>query len=190
MKNLLKALFAFQQDVPIILKETEGYGYKYVPLPNVIAIIKPFLKTHGLGFTQLLNNGFLTTIVFHAESGERLESESALNVDVQLKGMNAYQVEGTALTYKRRYALESILGLVTTKDTDIAGDPEPPKTTPKERAPIKDAVRDGLKKQIREDLKTYKGEDLEQIKKDMNEAVNIKADSVDFLKGILLKLNS
>jgi hypothetical protein len=36
--------------------------------------------------------------------------------------MNDFQVLGSAITYIRRYALSSALGLVTDKDTDASGE--------------------------------------------------------------------
>jgi hypothetical protein len=36
--------------------------------------------------------------------------------------MNDYQAYGSGITYYRRYALSSMLGLVTDKDTDAAGE--------------------------------------------------------------------
>jgi hypothetical protein len=41
---------------------------------------------------------------------------------VALKGMNDYQSFGSGVTYYRRYALSSALGLVTDKDTDASGE--------------------------------------------------------------------
>jgi hypothetical protein len=41
---------------------------------------------------------------------------------VTLKGMNDYQSFGSGVTYFRRYALASSLGLVTDKDTDASGE--------------------------------------------------------------------
>ena len=46
--------------------------------------------------------------------------------------MNEFQVLGSAITYLRRYALSSMLGLVTDKDTDASGEQvkhEPKKPT-------------------------------------------------------------
>lgn len=43
--------------------------------------------------------------------------------DVELKGMNKFQVDGSKITYYRRYALSSMLGIVTDKDTDAGGKP-------------------------------------------------------------------
>jgi hypothetical protein len=122
MKNLFKALADFQQEVPVILKDTQAYGYKYADLPEILKIINPLLKKHGLGFTQLINGVSIKTILFHVESGETLESSTDIPQGVQLKGMNDFQVLGSAITYIRRYALSSMLGLVTDKDTDASGE--------------------------------------------------------------------
>jgi hypothetical protein len=122
MKNLFKALANFQQECPIILKDTQAFGYKYADLPAIFPVINPILKKNGLGFTQLINGMSIKTIIFHIESGEQLESSTDIPQGVQLKGMNDFQVLGSAITYIRRYALSSALGLVTDKDTDASGE--------------------------------------------------------------------
>lgn len=122
MKNLYKALAKFQQEVPVIHKGTKGYGYSYADLPAIFEVINPLLKDNGLGFTQLVNGMTITTIIFHIESGEKIESNTDIPQGVQLKGMNDFQVLGSAITYIRRYALSSALGLVTDKDTDASGE--------------------------------------------------------------------
>jgi hypothetical protein len=134
MKNLFKSLAEFQQEVPVIHKATQGYGYTFADLPKIFSVINPLLKKHGLGFTQLIENENLTTILFHVESGETIESKMALLKDVALKGMNEFQVYGSQLTYFRRYALSSILGIVTDKDTDAGGEQvKKPRTITDER---------------------------------------------------------
>lgn len=120
MNKLYKALADFQQEVPIIHKGTEGYGYSYADLPAILETINPLLKKNGLGFYQAVNEHILNTTIFHVESGESIESNIAIPQDVVLKGMNSFQVLGSAITYLRRYALSSMLGLVTEKDTDAA----------------------------------------------------------------------
>ena len=122
MKHLFKSLAEFQQEVPTIHKATQGYGYTYADLPKIFEVINPLLKKHGLGFTQLIHGTDLITIIFHVESGETLESKTNIPQGVQLKGMNDFQVLGSAITYLRRYALSSALGLVTDKDTDAGGE--------------------------------------------------------------------
>ena len=127
MKNLFKSLAEFQQEVKVIHKATQGYGYSYTDLPKIFSEINPLMKKHGLGFTQLINTNegqnYLVTILFHVESGEVLESSTLVPI-VQLKGMNEYQCFGSGVTYFRRYCLSSILGLVTDKDTDASGEQE------------------------------------------------------------------
>ena len=122
MKNLYKALADFQQEVPVILKETSGYGYNYADLPAIFGVINPLMKKHGLGFSQAVDGTDVCTIVFHIESGESMTSKTAIPQGVTLKGMNDFQVLGSAITYIRRYALSSMLGLVTDKDTDASGE--------------------------------------------------------------------
>jgi hypothetical protein len=122
MKHLFKSLAEFQQEVPTIHKATQGYGYTYADLPKIFEVINPLLKKYGLGFTQLINGTELITIVFHVDSGETIESKTQIPQNVALKGMNDFQVLGSAITYLRRYALSSILGIVSDKDTDAGGE--------------------------------------------------------------------
>ena len=134
-ETLFQALAKFQQEVPIIHKATQGYGYSYADLPTIFEAINPVLKKHGLGFTQLIDGQQIKTIVFHCESGETLESNTDIPQDVILKGMNDFQVLGSAITYIRRYSLSAILGIVTDKDTDAHGEQalKQKKATPKKK---------------------------------------------------------
>lgn len=122
MKNLYKALAEFQQEVPVIHKGTSGYGYSYADLPAIFEIINPLMKKHGLGFYQAVNGTNIETTVFHVESGEEIKSSTCIPQGVSLAKMNEFQVLGSAITYIRRYALSSMLGLVTDKDTDASGE--------------------------------------------------------------------
>lgn len=125
MKNLFKAIADFQQEVPTIHKGTKGYGYSYADLPTIFEKINPLLKKHGLGFMQNLQSKegitYLETAIFHVESGEQSISNVAIP-EVALKGMNDYQSFGSGVTYYRRYALSSALGLVTDIDNDASGE--------------------------------------------------------------------
>ena len=132
MKNLFKALAGFQQEVPAIHEGTKGYGYTYSDLKTIFKVINPILKKHDLGFTQLLEDDKIRTIIFHSESGEHLETTTNTPKDVSLKGMNAFQVAGACYTYYRRYSLSAALGLVTDIDSDAKG--EEVKAKPKEVA--------------------------------------------------------
>ncbi len=122
MKNLFKALAAFQQECPSIHKGTEGYGYSYADLPEIKKVIDPLCAKHGLGYTQPIIGTQVCTTIFHIESGEIIEGAADIPQDIELKGMNAFQVLGSAITYIRRYQLSSMLGIVTDKDNDANGE--------------------------------------------------------------------
>jgi len=198
MKNYFKALAGFQQECPVLLKDTDGYNYKYVDLTKIIHSINPLMKKHGLGFTQTLGtnpdsgNTCVTTKIFHVESGE----SDLATVDiplVDLKGQNSYQSIGSGCSYFKRYQLSSALGIVSDKDADAYGEQVTPTaktqldlgvpkiTTPKKTAPTGDPKKDipmiqklvKAKKpwgQIEEWLKlTYDDLTIEQFKTDTNE---------------------
>jgi len=122
MKNIYKAIASFQQECPVILKETQGYNYSYADLPSIYEVIMPLLKKHGLGFIQPLEGENLTTTLFHIESGEYITSSVKIPQNVELSKMNPYQVMGSAISYFRRYSISSMLGLITDKDTDASGE--------------------------------------------------------------------
>lgn len=158
MKELYKALAAFQAEVPTIKKNASGYGYKFADLEEITKVIKPLLTKHGLGYTQPLDGTDIKTIIFHVESGESLESVAHIPQDVELKGQNKFQTMGSAITYLRRYALSSALGLVTDEDADGAGEqvkntptaaPKAPQATPE---PKGDDELTRAKKAINEEL--------------------------------------
>jgi hypothetical protein len=136
MKNIFKAIADFQQEVPVILKDTTGHNYKYADLPAILDIINPLMKKHNLGFYQAVNGTKLKTVIFETESGETIESETDMPFDSLVyeetidkkrfvirgfEAMNKAQAIGSLITYFRRYSLSSMLGLVTDKDTDGTG---------------------------------------------------------------------
>jgi hypothetical protein len=120
MKNLIKSLSNFQNECPVIHKDTKGHNYTYADLTQIHSIINPILRKHGLCIVQPLDNEGIKTILFHVESGESLESFTTIP-KIKLGIMNEYQSFGSGVTYYRRYALASMLGLITDKDLDACG---------------------------------------------------------------------
>lgn len=173
MKNLFKSLAEFQQEVKVIHKATQGYGYSYTDLPKIFSEINPLMKKHGLGFTQLINtnegHNYLVTMLFHVESGEVLESSTLVPI-VQLKGMNEYQCFGSGVTYFRRYCLSSILGLVTDKDTDASGEQE--KHEPKKPAIDNKRFLEALKSIQQGDFTVDKLKEKFELTKEQTYAIN------------------
>jgi len=116
--GILEALFAFQNEEIQIVKNTEGYGYKYASLDTILSQIKVHLKKHNLLYIQPIAGTKLITRIYHVTTGQYIESSVDIN---SLQGggkMNNVQALGAAITYMRRYSLVSVLGLVTEEDLD------------------------------------------------------------------------
>ena len=137
--TIYQALNKFQKDVPILIKNTKGYGYNYVDLSEIIRIITPILNKYNLGVIQPLTTTGIKTILYHTVSGDTIESYVEIPQDVELKGMNTYQAYGSAITYFRRYTLSSLLGLVSDKDSDASGQQKPAKKNIVVRAKLSNA---------------------------------------------------
>lgn len=115
MKNIYQALSDFQAKCPLIKKDASNpfFKSKYAPLDSILPIVLPLLKECGLVVSQIPNETTLKTIIAHIESGEVLEGNADLILDKQNP-----QGHGSAITYMRRYALVSMLGLNTEEDDD------------------------------------------------------------------------
>lgn len=153
MIELFKSLAAFQQEVPSIHQGASGYNYTYADLNAIFEVINPLLKKHKLGFTQLVNRDVLETIVFHCESGDVITSETTLLNGVTLNKMNDFQVLGSQITYLRRYALSSLLGLVTDADNDGVGDQDKTKKKKEEEVKTTWLTKDQFDKAMLADAK-------------------------------------
>lgn len=117
--GIYQALANFQYDCPTIPKMKKGYGYNYAELSKTVELIKPHLKKHQLGYTQLLEGeNELTTVVFHYPTKEEITSKVTMPKGLILKDMNEYQTDGARNTYYKRYVLLGILGVMT-EDEDI-----------------------------------------------------------------------
>ena len=122
--GIYKSLAGFQQECPTIHKATKAHQYSYADLPTILEVINPLLAKHGLGFTQLLQGNSIQTVLFHVETGEKIESLTEIPTD-EASRMNIFQSAGSGISYFRRYAISSMLGIVTDVDTDAAKQPLP-----------------------------------------------------------------
>lgn len=136
-KEMLVALSNFQAEVPVIYEgSSNDFGkYKYADLKQIVKIINPLLKKHGLVSTQFVDNKQLVTMILHVETCQFIESRMELQSGIQLKGMNDFQVYGSQLTYLRRYGLAQILGLITDSDNDASGTQIRPENAPQSNIP-------------------------------------------------------
>ena len=117
--SIAKALAAFNSEVSKISKDAANPFFKnnYATLDNIIDEIRPILSKNGLTVMQFPGgdgqNIWVTTYIAH-ESGEFVESEPLVMKPVK----NDPQAAGSAITYARRYSLQSVLSLNTGEDDD------------------------------------------------------------------------
>lgn len=131
--SLAGALAKAQAEMPPVPKtktgsvqgESKGTGraydfsYKYADIADVLAIALPVLGRHGIAVMQPTfvdgNRMYLLTRLVHS-SGDWMES---LYPVCELQGN--HQKMGASLTYARRYALSSLIGIAAEEDTDAGG---------------------------------------------------------------------
>ena len=176
MKNLYKSLAGFQQEVPAIHEGTKGYGYTYSDLKTILKVINPYMKKYGLGFTQLLKGEGIETTIFHIESGESISSLVNIPQGVTLKGMNAFQVAGSSISYFRRYALSSALALVTDVDSDAKGEQVKEIATPEQETALLNFATEGNKTAMNKSCENiqFSKEILQQAREILNNQKGIK----------------
>lgn len=81
------------------------YESKYFDINAMLKQLAPELVKHGLVLTQPMRNGEVCSILTDPETGEHVES------CIPLPNDNNPQKMGSAVTYYRRYTLQSLLAL-------------------------------------------------------------------------------
>lgn len=129
-----QALAAFQEECPPIIKKetanirTRGggeYAYQFASLAGVLDVAQPVANKHGLSIAwKTRTDGkaayarcLLRHALGHCEEGD----EIAIPIEQQQEGgtgASPAQRVGIALTYAKRYAALSALGVAPEKDTD------------------------------------------------------------------------
>ena len=118
---LADALTAAQAELPTAIpRDAQGDGYRYLTLDKLIEATRPILNKHGLTISQwpsyvISGDGLRPTLVtrLHHVDGDYLDERMPLYVtDRSMQGL------GAAITYARRYAWQSALGIAAEEDTD------------------------------------------------------------------------
>lgn len=138
MSALVEALVAAQAELPCAIgKDAEGQigtrKYGYLTLDKLIAETRPILQKHGLTIMQWPmydkrgEDGampVLRTVIKHVSGEYAAHSMPLYLTDKTMQGL------GAAITYARRYAWQSVLGIAAEDDTDG------PAPTPTEEVPF------------------------------------------------------
>ena len=110
--TLAHKLLNFQAEVGAIAKDSDNpfYKSKYFDINKLLEVVKPVLSKHGIVVLQPLVNiegsTGLSTILINSDN-----PADTLKFDTPIVNVDDAQKMGASVTYFRRYALQSILGL-------------------------------------------------------------------------------
>jgi len=116
IKNMAQAMNRAQSQITAAVKDATNPFFKssYADLGAVIKAIKAAMAENGLSYMQsptMTDAGVgVTTIIMHT-SGEWIEDTLVLPLDKPTP-----QSAGSAITYARRYSLQSLMGLPSADD--------------------------------------------------------------------------
>ena len=122
LSNIASSLSAFQGKCPTVDLDREvtvrtktggSYKFRYATLANIRRIIAPILAECKLSFVQTVGDGGSVTTMLMHESGEWISDTFRITA-----GSGSPQDIGSAITYAKRYALSSMLGIVADDDDD------------------------------------------------------------------------
>jgi len=148
---LAKAQATFAKLTKDKVADAGTYSYRYIDLSTVIEHTKKGLCENGLAITQAVDvsdgQTILVTTLIHS-SGEWMKSQYPLPSPTQVKP----QAFGSAISYARRYSLQSMLNVMADEDDDGAKAqntasqprPEPQAQRPPNHAPGAENASGGL----------------------------------------------
>lgn len=125
--NLAAALVAALADLSVVdkgrtakipTKDGKSYSYEYADLGDVVKLTRPVLAKHGIVVLTPVEehgDGLKCTVVILHSSGERLDFGP-----FPFPHGETAQATGSMVTYYRRYALVSALGMAAGDDDDGA----------------------------------------------------------------------
>jgi hypothetical protein len=117
IEKISEALFQLQGKLKPVQRskvvKNKSYEFRYAPLDSIMETVTPLMQQSGLMVTQAVNADTLTTRLIHT-SGQWLQADTFLNREhANMQGF------GGEITYKRRYALCALLGIVSDEDMDV-----------------------------------------------------------------------
>ena len=111
-QNFYYKLWKAKQQIGAVSKNAKNPHFKnnYADINALTKEVEPILLDHGLLMMQPIVDGYVSTVIMDAESGESISSS------MQLPAIQDPQKIGSAITYYRRYTLQSLLCLQTEDD--------------------------------------------------------------------------
>ena len=105
--SIYKKLFEAKKEIGKISKDSTNpfFKSKYFDINSLLEHVEPILQKHNLLLLQPIESGMVTTKIFSTEE------EGVVYSEIQLPNIQDPQKLGSAITYYRRYTLQSLLGL-------------------------------------------------------------------------------
>jgi hypothetical protein len=109
--NIFDKLFNLQNELGTISKDATNpfYKSKYFDINSLIGQLKPLLQKHKLILLQPITDNQVRSIIYDLNGGS-VESSMPLPTDLDAQKL------GSAITYFRRYTLQSLLALQAVDD--------------------------------------------------------------------------
>lgn len=149
----------------IVKNASKGYGYTYSNLADLAraGIDIPPMKTEKVGEDEY---------VFAKIGNEWIQGAKV--VEMEMKGMNAAQAYGSALTYARRYTVQLVMGIACDDDDKIEQDGEARRKEVKTNRIDFNEVREAIK--VIDDVASlqdyYKGLGVERMSEAQQKYIN------------------
>ena len=116
---LVEALATMREPHKSGRADTGTFGYSYLTLPDLSALVRAAFAEHGLAFIQQAQvderHVTVTTSVLHS-SGETFQTAP---LTLTARGLGPQDI-GSVITYARRYQLAALVGLSGSDDDDAA----------------------------------------------------------------------
>lgn len=122
--EIYKKLLEAKKEIGKISKESTNpfFKSKYFDINTLLEHVEPILQKNGLLLLQPIEAEWIKSIIYDSESGEKVSSE------IHLPTLNDPQKLGSAITYYRRYTLQSLLALqADDDDANLASKKQQPK---------------------------------------------------------------
>lgn len=124
--NINARLRNLQAELKAPKSQYNNFGkYKYRNAEDILEALKPLAVKHSLTFViydeiELLGDRFYVkaVVICRNDEGEELASTAYAREEESKKGMDGSQVTGAASSYARKYALNGMLLIDDTKDSD------------------------------------------------------------------------
>tara|TARA_Y100001963_G_C6410829_1_gene278343 strand:- start:23 stop:427 length:405 start_codon:yes stop_codon:yes gene_type:complete len=105
--SIYKKLYKVQKEIGAISKDSTNpfYNSKYFDINSLIKQLMPILEKHNLLLLQPMSEGNQYSKIVDVDTGDSVESFLSLPINLDAQKI------GSAITYYRRYTLQSLLGL-------------------------------------------------------------------------------